>query len=65
MHVKLIESRKNGMDPNTEIIKITKKTQHKKSDISKNIKQLNPSTLITRPMITDIKEAQNNHQQKF
>ncbi|CAD8147886.1 unnamed protein product [Paramecium pentaurelia] len=57
--------KKNGMDPNTEIIQIMKEIQHKKSDISKNIKQLNPSTLITRPMITDIKEAQSNRQQKF
>ncbi|CAK70660.1 unnamed protein product (macronuclear) [Paramecium tetraurelia] len=63
-YVNLIQSRKNGMDPNTEIIQIMKEMQHKKSDISKNIKQQNPSTLFIRPMVTDIKEAQSSRQQK-
>ncbi|CAD8147007.1 unnamed protein product [Paramecium octaurelia] len=63
-YVNVIQSRKNGMDPNTEIIQIMKEMQHKKSDISKNIKQQNPSTLFIRPMVTDIKEAQSSRQQK-
>ncbi|CAD8114423.1 unnamed protein product [Paramecium sonneborni] len=57
--------KKNGIDPNTEIIQFMKEMQQKKSDISKNIKQLNPSSQLTRPLITDIKEEKSNRQQKF
>ncbi|CAD8096736.1 unnamed protein product [Paramecium sonneborni] len=59
-------SEKNyGIEPNVEIIQFMKEIQHKKSDISKNIKQLNPGALLTKPLITDIKEVKINRQQKF
>ncbi|CAD8171880.1 unnamed protein product [Paramecium octaurelia] len=56
---------KNGMDPNNEIIQFMKEMQNKKSDISKNIKQPNIGTLLTRPMTADMKEVNSNLQQKF